>query len=62
MKIKVLQEFFDKDTLEYRARDAVVEYKDDRAKELIAGGWAKAVKTAQRQTEKAAPKKNTKKK
>lgn len=39
-KIKVIKPFRDRETGEYRGIDAEVEYRDERAEELIAGGWA----------------------
>lgn len=39
-KIKVIKPFRDKETGEYRGLDLEVEYRDERAEELVAGGWA----------------------
>ena len=42
-KIKVIKAFRDRETGEYRGKDTEVDYRDERAEELIAGGWAKEV-------------------
>lgn len=39
-KIRVVKAFRDRETGEFRGIDTEPEYRDERADELIAGGWA----------------------
>lgn len=44
MKVKVAKRFVDKNTKEMREVGKVYEYSDERAKELINGGYAEEAK------------------
>lgn len=51
MKVQVIKEFIDKNTKQYCAIGKVVEYEEERAKELMVKGFVKSPEKKEEKTE-----------